>query len=278
MGSINTILAALFCATAPMGSLVVTQAPVEAVAEARLGKERISLIRAAYEKGEYDSFLKEMDDSYQATDLSGLIQMRQGHVPVEFQEKWEQKLLELQKERNQQLAAIIGDTDNSEFAGRVRSATINPLTPEQEKAFSRLNAFIAMAPNTGANADENKLIDIDLEYEYKTLHADLPEAKGANLSADERQAFNIALRMEKMDKMKEAAKSFQDLSLKQTVGMASDTLDAMLARNLDGAYLNGLLRNKAKPANETEEKAFAILSLYQGKFTDLMKEIDHANR
>ncbi len=274
MGNISTILAALFCATAPMGTLVMTQAPVEAVAEPRLGKERVSSVRAAYAKGEYSAFLKEMDESYQKTDLNGLIQMRQGHVSVETQEKWEQKFLNFQKERNQQLAAILADTDDSAFAKRVRSATVNPLTPEQEKAFSKLNAFIAMAPGTGANADENKLIDIDLEYEYKILHADLP---GQELSADERQAYNLALRMEKMDKMKAAAKSFQDLGLKQTVGMASDTLDAMLARNLDGVYLNGLLKNKAKPANETEEKAFAILSLYQGKFADLMKEIDHTN-
>lgn len=272
MGNISTILAALFCATAPVSSLV-AEAPRTEVSqgEIQLGKEKISSIRKAYEKGDYDAALKELDESYKKADVSGLVQMRQKDVPIDFQEKWEKQFSDLQKERNRELLAVIPDTDDSPFARKVRAASVNLLTAEQEKAYSRLNSFIAMAPNSGANADENKLIDIDLEYEYKILHAGLP-------TQDAVPGLSIALRMEKMDKMVEASKSFQDASLKQSVGIASDVLDASLARSIDGAYLNALLKNKVKPANPTEEKALSILTLYQGKFSDLLKEIDHANR
>ncbi|MBX7065788.1 MAG: hypothetical protein K1X28_01015 [Parachlamydiales bacterium] len=273
MGNISTILAALFCATAPVSSLLVASEPVKvevSQSEIESGKEKISSIRKAYEKGEFDSSLKEMDESYKKADLSGLIQMRQKEVPVDFQEKWEQQFLDLQKERNRELIAVLSDTDDSPFARKVRSASVNLMTPEQEKAFSKLNSFIAMAPNSGANADENKLIDIDLEYEYKILHASLP-------TQDSDKDLKLALRMEKMDKMLEASRSFQDVGLKQAVGIASDVLDASLARSLDGAYLNGLLKNKAKPANAAEEKVLSVLTLYQGKFSDLLKEIDNAN-
>ncbi|MBU6384016.1 MAG: hypothetical protein KGR16_06850 [Verrucomicrobia bacterium] len=273
MVNVSTILAALFCATAPIsGVLAVEPAKTEvSQMEVRSGKERISAIRSAYQKGEYKTFLKEMDESYKRADLSGLIQMRQKQVPVAFQEKWEERFLSLQKERNQALMAVLSDTDDSAFAKRVRAATVNLLTPEQEKAFSRLNSFIAMAPNTGSNADENKLIDIDLEYEYKILHANVP---GQESDKD----LSLVLRMEKMDKMVAASKTFQDSKLKQAVGIASDVHDSMLARNLDGNYLNGLLKSKVKPANETEEKALAVLALYQEQFSNLMKDIDHANR
>lgn len=276
MVNINAILAALFCATAPVASVVGTDPKTEVVQPGfQLGKEKISTIRGAYEKGGYQSFFKEMDASYEKADLSGLIQMRQSQVPVEFQEECEQQFLDLQKERNQKLLSALADTDDSSFAKKVRGSALNLLTSSQEKALSKINSFIAMAPNTGANADENALIKINLEYEYKSLHADLP---AKDLSSQERQTQYLALRMEQMDKMLEASKHFQDLELKQAVGIAADTLDARLARNLDGSDLNTLLKSKTKPANATEEKVFSILSLYQGKFSDLLKELDQANR
>lgn len=277
MGNISTILAALFCATAPVSSIVIADGDLTSEVvqqEAKLGKERISSIRKAYENGEFNSFLQEMDDSFKKADLSGLIQMRSKDVPVQFQEEWEKSFLDLQKEKTKDLLAALSDTDNSTFAAKVRAASLNLLTPEQEKALSKLNSLIAKAPNTGASADENRLIEIDLEYEYKILHGHLPNS-GSPL---EQFAQHMALRMEKMGKMVEASKSFQDADLKQAVGIAQDTLDARLARNLDMSELNLALKNKGKAANATEEKVYSILSQYQEKFSELMKEIDQANR
>lgn len=275
MFNLKAIFAALFCSVAPMATLV-EQPPKEekvAVAPLLLGKDTVSSVRSAYESGQYTLFLKEMDESYKTADLKGLIEMRSKQVPLEFQEEWSEKFLTLQKEKNQELLAALSEKDDSLFAEKVRSLAA-VLTPEQEKALSRLNSFISMAPNSGANADENALIQIDLEYEYKLLHADLPTT---DVSSQERLSQSLALRMEKMDKMVKAAKNFQDLQLKQAVGIASDTLDVRLARNLDGKDLNALVKSKA-PVGAREEKVVEILSFYQGKFSDLMKEIEHANR
>lgn len=275
MGNLSTILIAILCAAAPI-------APIEGEGPKReqtqsnfqLGKETVSAIRAAYEKGEYAAFLEEMNASYEQAvaekELEGLIQMREKDVPVDFQEKWEQKFSDLQKQKNRELMALISDKDDSLFAQKVRSLAANVSTPEQEKAISRLNSFIAMAPSTGKSDDENKLITIDLEYEYKILHA---AALLSDASLQERQAQQIALRMEKMDKMVAASKTFQDHALKQAVGLAAANFDARLARNLDGADLNALVKNNAKPANELEEKVIALLSSYQGQFSDLMKQV-----
>lgn len=276
MGNISTILAAILCAGAPLVSGEI-QEPKKEVTQSnfQLGSDIVSQVRSSYEKGEYSEFLSEMDASFSGADLSGLIQMRQKQIPIEFQEEWERQFLELQKEKSSELLSAVSDNDDSMFAEKVRSLAANLLSPEQEKALSKLNSFISMAPGTGANADENALIDIDLEYEYKLLHAELP---ASDISPQERKALALALRMEKMDQMVEAAKSFQDHSLKEAVSIAAASFDARLARNLDGADLNAWAKGKAKPSSGTEETIYSILSLYQGKFSDLMKEIDHANQ
>lgn len=276
MGNISTILAAILCATAPLASVKPSDSKVEqAQSTFKLGKEMVSAVRETYKKGEYSEFLSQMDRSYKETDLEGLVQMRQKEIPVNFQEKWDRRFSDLQKEKNKELLNALSDKDDSVFAKKVRSLAANICTPEQEKALSRLNSLIVMAPNTGANDDENTLINIDMEYEYKLIHAQLPNS---NVSPEQRQQQQIALRMEKMDKMVAASKSFQDQPLKQAVGLAAATLDARLARNLDGADINALVKSKVKPSNEGEEKIYSVITSYQGQFSDLMKELGHANQ
>jgi hypothetical protein len=279
MGNLSAILAAILCATAPLASAEIQEPKTEeSQSNFKLGKETISLVRASFEKGDYDAFLTEMDTSYtQAVaenGLDGLVQMRQKQVPADFQQKWEQQFSDLQKQKNQELLNAVSDKDSSIFAAKVRSLAANLSTPEQEKAISLLNNLISMAPNTGKNADENKLIDIDIEYEYKLLHAAVPSSA---VSPQEIQSQQNALRMEKMDKMVAASKTFQDHELKQSVSLATANLDARLARNLDGADLNAYIKGNAKPSNELEETVTAILVSYQGQFSDLMKNIADAN-
>jgi hypothetical protein len=270
MGNISTILAALFCATAPFSSIEAPMLKTESSqSNFKLGRETVSGIRASYESGKYNSFFDEMDQSYKNADLTDFIQMRQSKTTPELQEKWEQQFINLQKKRNLELLQVIEDRDDSLLTQKVRSLTAQISTPEQEKAISRLNSFIVMAPGTGANEDENTLIALDLEYEYKALEVGAPLS---GLSSSQKEEYLIALRMEKMDKMLAASKNFQDHSLKQAVGMAANQLDARLARNIDGADLNRLA--KAKASNSNEEAVYSIISSYQGQLSDLMKQID----
>lgn len=273
--NISAILAALFCATAPVAALLdITPKTEVTQSNFQLGKETVLQIRSTYENGGYNQFLTEMDASYKTADLSALAGMRQGKSDLMEQsvEAFEQQIVALQKEKAEALLAALSDHDDSSFAQKVRSLAANLLTPEQERGVSRLNSFIARAPGTGVNADEDKLIEIDLEYEFKLLHSSSPTQ---DISS---QAKQIVLKMEKMDKMVAASKSFQDPSLKQAVGIAGDTFDARMARHLDSSDLNSLVKTKAKPANATEEKIFSVIALYQGKFSDLMKEISSSIR
>jgi len=271
------ILASILCGTAPLVAQEEVQRPKTEQSQSnfKLGKETVSTVRTAYGEGEYNSFFGEMDASYKEAlsenGLETLVQIRSEEADAALAaKKWEEKALKLQNEKNKELLSLVPEKDDSVFAQKVRSVVANPSTPEQDKAISELHRFIQMAPNSGKNDDENKLISIDVEYEYKLLHLTLPTT---DLSNDEIAEKRIALRMEKMDKMIAASKSFQDHALKQAVGLAAANLDARMARNLDGTDLNALVRGKVKPANELETQVYSVLSTYQEKFSELLKEI-----
>lgn len=266
MSYISTFLAAILLGTAPLAAASENKPSSELVeSNFKLGKDVVASVRSGYENGKYNQFMFDMDEAYNKADLKDLIKLREDGSGKEIPEEWEQQFSDLQRQKNSELLTALKENDDSLFATKVRSLASNILTPEQEKAISRVNTFIAMAPNSGKNVDENTLIDIDLEYEYKLSYA----MQDSNLTPEERQAQQIALRMEKMDKMLQASKNFEDKILKQAVTIAHGTLDARLARNLDGADLNANAKKKSE--NKDQEIVYSILRSYQGQFSDLIK-------
>lgn len=278
MKTISTILAAVLCSSAPLVAQDGSSSPqIEQTSQIQMqmGKETISALRQAYQKGEYDQFLKEMDEAYQTirseNQLSNLSDLRVAQLPeLKDGDKWEETAAALREEKNQQLLNAISDEDSSVFAQKVRSAAAKLSTSDQEKALAQLSLFRLMAPNSGKTADENRMIDLDLEYEFKVLHMGRPVE--GETSASQKRLNQYVLQMEKSEKMAEAAKSFQDASLKQAVGLASSNLDERLAQNWDQMDLVFLARGKIKASNEQEEKIASILSSYQAKFNDQFQQ------
>ncbi len=283
MKTISTILAAILCSASPLlaqNDAVSQSVPQseqianeESKTQLRMGKEAIATLRAAYQNGEYSEFLKEMETAYQSAvaenQLAGLSDMRvPGFPEMKDAEKWEDKAQELQQQKNQELLSAVSDEDDSIFAQKVRSAAANLSTSDQQKAMAQLALHHFMTPKSGKNADENKLIDLDLEYEYKIIRMNKPFTENPT----DIRSKQYILRMEKLDKMIVISKSFQDSSLKQAVGLASANFDERLAQNWDLSDLNALARGKVKPSNEREEKIAGILSSHQEKFQDQFKQ------
>lgn len=272
MKSISIILSSILCAASPLLAQDAPQPAAEqTIPSVQLGADSISLIRADYQNGAYDELLTELDDSYKQvqseSQLSGLADMRASIQPVPNLNQWEDQGLQIQKERNAILVEAL--TSDDAFAQKVRSAA-SSLSPEEEQAWHQLARFRTMAPLSGANPDENRLIDLDLEYEYKALHLDMPLIENEQIS--NRQDKQIALRMQKMDRMAEASKSFQDESLKETVQLASQSFDKRLTQQRDLSDLMALVKGKQKPQNPQEEKIASILSSYQQKTSDLTRQ------
>lgn len=229
-----------------------------------LGKDRIQQVRSAYENGKYNQFLTEMDLAYAKADLKELMSLRADQLPSNFNEELEQKLSAIQKKKGEELLQQVTEDDQSLFSQRVRSLASSPVTETEEKALSKLHSIIALKPNKGKNVDENTLIDIDLEYEYKI---ELAHTEDSERSLNRQ----MALRMEKLDKMAQAAKHFEDKELKNAVEIAKKSLDARLARNLDGAELTKTFRKTE--VDEQQARVHLIIKDYQAQFSDLIKEI-----
>lgn len=272
MKSISIILSSILCAASPLLAQDAPQPAAEqTLPSVQLGADSISRIRADYQNGAYDELFTELDESYKQvqseSQLSGLADMRASIQPVPNLTQWEEQGMQLKKERNSILTEAL--TSDDAFAQKVRSAA-SSLSPEEEQAWHQLARFRTMAPLSGANPDENRLIDLDLEYEYKALHLDMPSIENEQIS--NRPDKQIALRMQKMDRMAEASKSFQDESLKEAVQLASKSFDKRLVQQRDLSDLMALVNGKQKPQNPQEEKVASILSSHQQKTSDLTRQ------
>ena len=137
----------------------------QVVIDQRLGKETIAQIRSGYEEGRYDEFLKEMDRAYETgveeNKVAGLAHLRSETAKLD--EKWVDAAQALQKERNAAFAKIVAEQPGV-FADRVRSTVAQITTHEQDKALLQLTSLSQKMPGSGANEDENRLIDLNLEY------------------------------------------------------------------------------------------------------------------
>jgi hypothetical protein len=272
MKNLSIILTALSAGSAPLLPQTAPE-PVQIVKPAyaaeRSGREAVAMIRQTYEKDGYAEFFKELDDSYTALKENGRMdefaEMRIGYSPE--WEEWESRAAALQNEKKQDLLFAVQDQKMSPFVEKVRSVSANLSDESHENAIVQMANLRAEAPGTGKNSDENRLIDLDLEYEYKSLHIDLP-----GLSAADRREKQCALMMEKLGKMLAASSEFKDAALKKTVALYADNFDARLAQSWDIADLNALTNGKRKPADALEEKVASILTVYQEKFSDLSRQ------
>jgi hypothetical protein len=271
MKNLSILLAVLSAAAAPVlpGETPAPSSSVQAVIENRNGKEAILTIREDYSRGAYGKVLKELDDFYLdlATNkkLNEFSEMRSGLTPVLGE--WESRATTLQNERNQKLLDAVADEKRTPFVEKILTAATTTADEGHQKAIDRIASLRALAPGQGKNADENRLIDLDLEYEVKSLHLDLP-----GKPALEKREKLVALKMETLTKMVDAAKKFKDASLKEAVNQYAENFDARLSQSWDAADLNALANGKKKPSNALEEKVSAILILYQEKFNDLSRQ------
>lgn len=233
----------------------------------RLGKDAIAKIRNDYAQGRFDGFLKESHISFSQIQESGtLSDFAQMREEAQLNPKWVDAVKLLQKEKNEELLQAVKGQD-SLFAEKVKSAAT--LNETQEEAFEKLSAFHHMVPGSGKNSDENALILLDLEYEYKAIHLGVP---GEDLAkAQELREQYHALKMEHMDKMLLASQSFSDESLKEAVVAMSKNLDDHLARNWDRMDLLMLAKGRVKPVDSTQTSVVSILKDSQQKLSDLAK-------
>lgn len=234
------------------------------------GDEAISKIRASYEKGEYKEFLKAVDDRYQQDLLEGKVDLLAAKRPGLSKElqQWEEKEKILQEKRDQELIQLLSSfpiqETSSLLAKKVLFAASKRQNPIQEGAIHKMALYRQMPLNSGRSHDENLIIAIDLEYEYKAIHLDLPD--GASFF--EKRAKQCALKMEKLDCLKDISRQVQDERLKESLDQYIQTFDQRLAQSWDMADLHRLINGQKKPSSAFEEKVAEILIRYHDQLSE----------
>jgi len=266
--------AAVLSGTLPLLPQGVSSDTVQIIPFESNGQEAIRLIRISYEEGEYDAFLAESDKTYREVKENGeFSQFAIGRFNSDFKwSDWDKRANALLDEKREALLEAIENQENSPFVNKVHSLALDLPDEEKREALSKISSFRFMAPGTGKTQDENTLIDLDLEYEYKALHLYHPEP-----SSEERREKLAALKMEHLEKMNAALAHFEDAELKKTVDLFSNGFDERLGTSWDSLDLSELINGKRKPANAIEEKVSQVLEHYLDKFKDLGNEFMSEN-
>lgn len=273
MNSLSLILASMLCAGSPAIVETPESKKTTAVQQAsnhfKLGKEVVQAVRSDYSAGSYSEFLKDMDSDYKkakkANELEGLIEMRKETAKVKIHPQFADSYRTIQEAKNKKLLQVAASDSQTPFADKLASATQSISDID-----GQLLSLNFKAPGEGISSDENALIEINLEYYYKAIHLDSLAAKK---SMADRKEKHMALEIEKMDRMVQAANSFTDTSLKESVMDAAAILDERMAKSYDISDLLALSKGKVKPISTQEEKAAAIVSNSQGELAELHRHL-----
>ena len=282
MKSISLILAALLCSTSPLlAEERLSESVSVQVQESKLslGTEFVQAVRAQYANGDYFEFLQQMHNDYlkskENNSLDGLIEIRKEDalIAASYDQKdvahWNAMAQSWMQERNKDLIKATQDQEGLVVAQKVQSI-VRENDSKEDQAASYLFDLRKLSPGEGRNADENRLIDLNLELEYKQIHLNAPTLNGESVLAHHEK--QLALQMEYMDQLLLISQDFQDQDAKAKIALVANGFDARYAKSVDLRDLNDLARGKITASNETEKKVASIMSSYAGKFTDLVKE------
>jgi hypothetical protein len=245
---------------------------VQLAHEEHSGQDTVARVRRSFESGGYDAFLANLESDYAQVVTSGqftkFVEMRSTPPANEklsqLSKHWEELHHQLILERNRQLLDICNGND--QLVCKQICAIAQEMKNADREALQYLSSLRFKTPMMAKNDDERKLIDLDLESEFKTVHLDMQYAEKP---FDNRSEKHLAVNMEMLKKMQEAAKTFNDRDLKNKIERAVAVFDIWQARNFD---LNHLLRIAQKPSTDLEKKAAQIMNDYKAKKDDLYQK------
>ncbi len=260
-------------AVAVEGNVDSVEQTIASRAEPETGSEVMTLLRADYAKGVFNSFLDELEGDYKELKKNGRLEefaeMRQT-PEADAQLKnlashYETLAKTLLQQRNVELKELCKGQEAGLAYKRVQSATTE-LDALRQDAMRYLSNLRFITPEQAANSDERKLVEIDLAYEFKLVHLDAQRLSGDDADLDQKQ---VVLGMDKLAKMQDAAKGFSDLDLKKKVDLAAEGFDSLQAKGWD---MRQLVAASKKPSGDLERKIGSILTSYNSKKDDLYQK------
>jgi len=233
------------------------------------GKQIVAEVETSYQRGQYDTFLLQLHEEFQnagrAGALRGIFESAKAALPKETDterlEKHKESVLSLTRERNQRLLDAISEKPDLEIAQKVDSVVYFSLAPDQGDILAKLDSLKYKIPESAEGTAENKISALETEYYIKSLLLDVASHR-SNTFSDDLNKKKIALALEKLDKMEDAAKNSDDRIWIKKIQKAKQAFRVEKAYRIDLDVLQGLAAGKIDPENPIEEKVKAIMMDY----------------
>jgi len=234
------------------------------------GNSIVMEVESAYKEGKYDQFLRDLHTHFQNAGRAGALRgifesakIAMKHQSAEAIEKRKNALNELDKKRNDLLLGAIAKDPESDIAKRVHSVVFYSIDPKCEAILQELDQLKYMIPETAAATIDNKISALETEYYIKSLLLDVGSLHGKKSSSEEIAKKKIALALEKLDKMEEAAKDYGDKDWEEKIQIAKSGFRTERAFRVDLDVLQKLAFGNIAPKNPVEENVQEIMMEYQ---------------
>ncbi|HSX12360.1 MAG TPA: hypothetical protein VLF61_02605 [Rhabdochlamydiaceae bacterium] len=215
-------------------------------------------IEKSYLAGEYNKFLKSLDEEYRKAGKAGMI----GTVFAEMK-KWN-ATNEAELFQDFRVKEICSAHEDADVCKKIDAIASLSLTDKQVEAVKFLHSLKNKMPDQNASTPENKIAAVQAEYDLKMTMLRLALArKDAKAVLDPKK--RIVLTLEKFKKMEEVASKFEDPKWKQLVQDARAAFANSYEARSEFAYLKDLAAGKVVPKDPTEEKIKGLVNDFLAK-------------
>ena len=234
------------------------------------GKEIVREVEASYKKGEFDTFLRQIDEQYQSAGKAGVLrglfesakaaQKGQREAIAANVETYKIEKEKLDQGRNQKLLDAIAENPDLAIVKKVDSVVFNTLSTQQREVLEELGSLKYHVPDDATGTIENKISALETEYFIKSLLLDVV-AHRSTVSENFEQK-KIALTLEKFDRMEQATKDYRSETWAEKIEVAKEANRSERAAKADFNALKELAYGDTAPQNSVEEKVKEIMIDY----------------
>ncbi|NGX60210.1 MAG: hypothetical protein KR126chlam3_01379 [Chlamydiae bacterium] len=236
-----------------------------------VGVEIVQLVEDAYQKGDYNNFLNKLHEQYQnagkAGALRGIFESAKAAMQItpekitENRQRYRAGIRGQNQDRNQRLLDAIAANPSLAIVQRIDSIAFFSQSEEESAALIELENLKFHIPETEESTIENQISALETEYYIKSLLLDVGSHHGkTNTDTTNKK---IAITLEKLDKMEDAAKKNQNIIWLEKVRNARAAFLSEKAYRIDLNTLNELASGKIAAENSVEEKVKEIMMDYQ---------------
>ncbi|MDN3508996.1 MAG: hypothetical protein P0S93_03090 [Candidatus Neptunochlamydia sp.] len=249
--------------------------PVQSEHIASPEQKMIDEVLTDYRTGCYNNFLRKTDDEYRETEKkwknNKLLEQQKKlssmthDYEVDKTDEFKQKIAALHHAQDQELIEVALNHPNEKISREVRDMIFFCPNKQEEGSIRFIHNLALKLKGDGVTPIENKLIQIDTEFWFKSLSLEIANTQ-SKMDEETFQKRYLVLQLEKIKQMSEACKGdLVDVKIKSFVDTASTVLPKVYASASTRKHLMALGKGEIAPQTPAEKELQAVMVKYLEK-------------